>query len=147
MGSEMCIRDRYYEIQPKQRQRLEQYRLVPDDPNPAVKKEYKDYRDPFSDDPAGGRFARRWLAAQRPVEIRGHPTGWVVIVQEAYDHAIGRSLNELRGSFVSTGLITLASVAVVIGLLWAFVVRSISGVRPKGAAYRKGGTTPVTPPA
>lgn len=134
----------YYEVPLDERDRLEQHRLSPANAYPNVK-DTQQYRDPMSGDSAGQRFARRWLAAQRPVVVRGEETGWVVIVQEAYDAAIGRSLDELRASFVSTGLIALASIAVVLGLLWALVVRSLSDARPKPAAYRNGGPTPDSP--
>jgi hypothetical protein len=134
----------YYQVAREERDRLEQYRLLSEDAYPNDK-ETVDYLDPMSRDPAGAPFNRRWLAAQRPVVVRGEKTGWVVIVQEAYDHAIGRSLNDLRQSFVSTGLITLASIAVVIGLLWAFVVRSLSFTRPRRSPYRNGAATPSSP--
>jgi hypothetical protein len=136
----------YYKVARDERDRLEQYRLAPAEAYPKVK-QTENYRDPMSGDPAGAPFARRWLAAQRPVVVRGEETGWVVVVQEAYDHAIGRSLNDLRRSFISTGLITLASIAVVIGLLWAFVVRSLSITRPRAASFRKGFPTPNSPRA
>jgi hypothetical protein len=120
----------YYEVARDERDRLEQYRLAPQEAYPKVL-HTEDYRDPMSRDPAGAPFARRWLAAQRPVAVRGEETGWVVVVQEAYDHAIGRSLADLRSSFISTGVITLGGIAVVLGLLWAFVVRSLSIARPR----------------
>jgi hypothetical protein len=134
----------YGKVARDERDRLEQYRLLPEDAYPKVK-QTEDYQDPMSRDPAGAPYKRRWLAAQRPVVVRGEQTGWVVVVQEAYDHAIGRSLNDLRNSFISTGLITLASIAVVIGLLWAFVVRSLSFTRPRTARYRNGAATPNSP--
>jgi hypothetical protein len=95
--------------------------------------------------PEGRPYARRWLAAHRPVVVRGAETGWVVIVQESYDKAIGGSLDELRESFISTGLIALASIAAVLGLLWALVVRSLSAPRPKQALYSNGAATPNSP--
>ncbi|MEX2142311.1 MAG: protein kinase [Pirellulales bacterium] len=134
----------YFEVPLNERDRLQQYRLSPDDAHPEVK-ETKYYQDPMGGDAAGRRFDQRWLAAQRPVIVRGNETGWVVIVQEAYDETIGGSLDELRSSFVSTGLIALASIAVVIGLLWAFVVRSLSIMRPRTAHYRNGAPTPTPP--
>jgi hypothetical protein len=124
--------------------RLEQHRLDPSDTHPNVKQTVE-YRDPMSADPEGGPYARRWLAAHRPVVVRGRETGWVVIVQESYDKAIGGSLDDLRASFVSTGLIALASIAAVLGLLWSLVVRSLSGPRPKRAPYSNGAATPISP--
>ena len=134
----------YYEIPIDERDRLEQYRLSPEEAYPHVK-DTQQYHDPMTGDLAGKRFDRRWLAAQRPVEVRGKKTGWVVIVQQAYDAAIGRPLDELRESFISTGLIALASIAVVLGVLWALVVRSLSITRPRRTSYRNGAPTPSSP--
>jgi hypothetical protein len=136
----------YYEIAQEDRDRLQQYHLDPTDTHPIVN-ETKEYRDPMSEDPEGRPYARRWLAAHRPVIVRGRETGWVVIVQESYDKAIGGSLDDLRASFVSTGLIALASIAAVLGLLWALVVRSLAGPRSKPAPYYKGAATPNSPRA
>jgi hypothetical protein len=133
----------YYEVQWDERERLEHHKLSPDEAYPSVS-QTDDYRDPMRLDTAGQRFAGQWLAAQRPVVVRGQETGWVVIVQESYEHAIGRSLDELRASFISNGLITLASIAGVIGLLWTFVVRSLAIPRPRAVADRNGGA-PATP--
>jgi len=131
----------YYEVAPDDRDRLQHYRLSPGNAYPNVK-ESKDYHDPMRHDAAGERFDQRWLAAQRPVVVRGVETGWVVIVQEAYDQAIGRSLAELQDNFVSTGLITLAGIAIVIGLLWTFVVRTLSSTRGRTLPDRNGDATP-----
>ncbi len=131
----------YYEVAKDQRDRLEQYRLAPEESYPATS-ETENYRDPMGEDPDGARFEQRWLAAERPVIVRGVETGWVVIVQESYGEAIGRSLDDLRASFVSTGVITLSSIAIVIGVLWAFVVRSLSMARPRTVRYPNSATTP-----
>jgi hypothetical protein len=131
----------YYEVANEDRDRLEKHRLAPGDSFPNVK-QTAEYRDPMGNDPHGRRFARRWLAAQRPVNVRGNETGWVVIVQEAYDAAIGASLDELRTSFKSTGLIALAIIAVVLGLLWGFVVRSLSHPRARKRRHTPDGVTP-----
>jgi hypothetical protein len=134
----------YYEVPADHRDRLQQHHLDPRDTYPRVK-ETKNYRDPMSEDSQGRPYARRWLAAHRPVVVRGSETGWVVIVQESYDKAIGGSLDELRTSFISTGLIALASIAAVLGLLWSLVVRSLSAPRPKPAIYPNGAATPNSP--
>jgi hypothetical protein len=130
----------HYEVPQKDRDRLQYHRLSPDRAYPKVE-EAKDYRDPMHEDLAGARFDQRWLAAQRPVVVRGQETGWVVIVQEAYDQAIGRSLSELRKDFVSTGVITLAGIAIVIGLLWTFVVRTLSSTGGRTLINRNGSVT------
>jgi hypothetical protein len=134
----------YYETAKDGRDRLQQHRLDPNDTYPSIK-ETEDYFDPMSKDPQGRAYARRWLAAHRPVVVRGRETGWVVIVQESYDKAIGGSLDELRTSFASTGLIALASIAAVLGLLWSLVVRSLSGSRAKPGIYASSTATPNPP--
>ena len=83
---------------------LEQFRVPKDRVYPQVEST-DDYRDVFASHSAGERFDKRWLAAQRPVVVRGRDTGWVVMVQESYDHAIGGAVEELRSAFLSTGLI------------------------------------------
>jgi hypothetical protein len=135
----------YYEIPRKERKRLEQYRLAPDDAYPSVETT-NNYHDPMRLDESGQRYNQRWLAAQRPVFVDGKETGWVVIVQEAYEQAIGESLDQLRASFVSTGLITLFAVAIAIGALWTVVVRMLSSTRlaPRSGGT-SGGATPASP--
>jgi serine/threonine protein kinase len=112
---------------------LEKYRVPKDRVHSRIVST-DDYRDIFASHSKGERFGGRWLAAQRPVEVRGRDTGWVVVVQESYDHAIGGAVEELRSAFLSTGLLTLAGVAIVIGGLWAFVVRGLSAPRRRKTA-------------
>ncbi len=116
---------------------LEQFRLPKDRAYPQTEST-DDYRDVFALHSSGEKFNKRWLAAQRPVVVRGRDTGWVVLVQESYDHAIGGAVEELRSAFLSTGLLTLAGVAIVIGALWAFVVRGLSGPRRRRAGRANG---------
>jgi len=47
----------------------------------------------------------------------------VVIVQQAYDTAIGSTLGRLQGGLLGYGLIALVVVALVIAGLWTFVLR------------------------
>jgi hypothetical protein len=135
----------YYEVLPDERKRLQQHRLSPDEAHPKVATT-ENYRDPMRHDVSGQRFDKRWLAAQRPVFVDGKETGWVVVVQEAYEQAIGESLDQLRASFVSTGLITLLVVAIAIGVLWTVVVRMLSSTRlaPRSGGM-SGGATPASP--
>jgi hypothetical protein len=102
-----------------------------------------DYTDPVG--AATPDYATRWLAASYPVEIDERPqarnTGWVVIVQERYDIAIGPVLkletNMLRQGWWSLGL----AVTVVTGL-WFFVIivlNESSGSRLFGFLRRRAG--------
>jgi hypothetical protein len=47
----------------------------------------------------------------------------VVIVQQAYDAAIGSTLARLQGQLVRLGLIALILVALVMAGLWGLVIR------------------------
>jgi hypothetical protein len=82
-----------------------------------------DYRDPLAGDRDGGEYRRRWLAEMEPIRVRGEDTGLVVIVQEAYDAAIGSTLDGLKAGLVRRGLIALALVALVMVSLWWFATR------------------------
>ena len=55
----------------------------------------ENYSDPLAADPEGGDYSRRWLARMEPVRFAAQDTGWIVIVQEAYDTAIGDTLDKL----------------------------------------------------
>ncbi|MFO0906329.1 MAG: protein kinase [Pirellulales bacterium] len=83
------------------------------------------YRDPLGDDPLGAAFDQRWLAARAPVTVRGKDTGLWTVVQENYDHVIGRELRSLREKIqflsVATGLL-------IVGLVvpfWAVAYRTM----------------------
>ena len=58
-----------------------------------------------------------------PVSVRGHDTGWIVIVQEAYDTAIGDTLGKLKHGLVNSGLIALGLIALVMAGLWGMAKR------------------------
>ncbi|MDY0167998.1 MAG: protein kinase [Thermoguttaceae bacterium] len=81
------------------------------------------YRDPVAADPEGVAYNRAWLAHAAPVELRTADTGWVVIVQEAYDEAIGRTLFQLRAGLIHYGIIALALVGLVMVVLWIAATR------------------------
>ena len=81
------------------------------------------YSDPLAVDPEGGEYNRRWLAQMEPVRVRGHDTGWIVIVQEAYDTAIGATLDELTRGLIRSGLIALGLIALVMAGLWGMAKR------------------------
>ncbi len=57
------------------------------------------YRDPLAADKEAKAYRQRYLAAQAPVDVRDSPTGWIVVVQDSYNQAIGATLAELSGSW------------------------------------------------
>lgn len=119
-------------------ERFQSYRLQRGDlPDTSARR--ADYVDPLASDPLGSAYDQHWLADSLPVEIRDSQTGWVVIVQESYEGAIGHTLSELRRSMLSNGLLAIALIAALSAVLWAFVLRTLaepprSTVRPSGAA-------------
>jgi eukaryotic-like serine/threonine-protein kinase len=76
------------------------------------------YRDPVTAFPEGAAYNRVWLAQMEPVRFRGRDTGWVVIVQEAYDTAIGGTMDELKRDLVRSGLIALGLISLVMAAMW-----------------------------
>ncbi len=98
---------------------------VPD--TPRRKRHHEDPMGQYEgegDDGAAGRYYRqRWLAESWPVEVGGRSTGWLVIVQESYDGAIGRTMAELRYDLYRWGIAAAASMVLVVVGLWAFAFR------------------------
>jgi eukaryotic-like serine/threonine-protein kinase len=102
--------------------RFETYRVNDDDlPNTPARQEH--YGDPLAVDQEGGDYNRHWLACMEPVVVRGQDTGWIVIVQEAYDTAIGDTLNTLTRGLIHSGLIALGLIALVMAGLWGMAKR------------------------
>lgn len=102
--------------------RLQDYRVSAADlPNNPERQ--ADYRDPLAADPEGGDYNRRWLARMEPVRVRDQDIGWIVIVQQAYDSAIGDTLEKLTGGLVHSGLIALGLIALVMAGLWGMAKR------------------------
>jgi hypothetical protein len=85
----------------------------------------ENYVDPLSRDPEGKAYAMHWLAEAAPVTLRNGDSGFVVIVQESYDAAIGGTLARLRNRLYSTSLVAGIAIVVATTLLWALVVRSL----------------------
>lgn len=81
------------------------------------------YEDPAGQLPGGEYYQRRWLAEMEPVLWAGRPTGWLVIVQESYETAIGQTLRELRQQLVGYALAAGAGVILVVVGLWSFALR------------------------
>jgi hypothetical protein len=90
----------------------------------------KAYRDPLAKDQKGSPFDRHWLAQMEPVVVRDEPSGWLMIVQESYDRAIGSTLRGLRGALLGYGLVAVATVVFVILGLWVFTLRLLRHTSP-----------------
>jgi len=91
----------------------------------------ENYVDPLSRDPDGQAYAVHWLAEAAPVETRDGESGFVVIVQESYDGAIGGTLRQLENRLFSTTLAAVVAIALATAVLWTLVVRSLGRRRGK----------------
>jgi hypothetical protein len=101
------------------------------------------YQDPLARDPEGQEYAVRWLADASPVEMYSGPTGFVVIVQESYDGAIGSTLERLENRLVWTSIVAAVSIVLAIAGLWAVVVKMIGRRRP-AVELPPGSSAPVS---
>ncbi|MCE9544961.1 MAG: protein kinase [Planctomycetia bacterium] len=119
-----------------------------DDALPQSKERSRDYVDPFGTamQNDGAAYRRHWLAAMVPVTVRQREkkemqdTGWRVIVQQAYEPAIGEPLERLRLKLVASGLLAMALATAALTALWVMVLR---GLRPDGRhAATIAGTVP-----
>ena len=102
--------------------RFQGYR-VRDNDLPDTPERQADYTDPLAVDQYGGNFNRRWLAQMEPIRVRDKDTGWIVIVQKAYDKAIGDTLDQLSRGLIRSGAIALGLIALVMAGLWGMVKR------------------------
>lgn len=102
--------------------RIKTYRINADD-LPDDRQREENYRDPLAADPEGGDFDRPWLARMEQVRVGDKDTGWIVIVQEAYDSAIGETLDNLTRGLVRSGAIALGLIALVMAGLWGMAKR------------------------
>jgi hypothetical protein len=102
--------------------RFQNYRLTAAD-LPDTRYRMDHYRDPLAADPDGGEYDRHWLAQMETIRVHGQPTGLVVIVQEAYDAAIGTTLDGLKEGLVRRGLTALSLIVLVMISLWWFATR------------------------
>ncbi|MFZ5829451.1 MAG: protein kinase domain-containing protein [Planctomycetota bacterium] len=98
--------------------------LLPDNEHPPRQ---RSYRDPLAKEASGRSYDRQWLARMEPVQARGRDTGWIVIVQEAYDSAIGGTMRQLTADLRWFGMLGLASVLLLMVGLWLLAAR----MRPK----------------
>ena len=108
---------------PSSAERFPSYRISE---SPEASANRQDYVDPLAKDPAGKDYDKRWLIWQRGVSIRDGNTGWIVIVQESYEGAIGRTLAHLRNTLFSRGLLAALLIAILSSALWASVLRVLS---------------------
>jgi eukaryotic-like serine/threonine-protein kinase len=92
---------------------------------PDVPARERDYNDPLAEDLEGGAYKGLWLAQMEPVKVRGEDTGWLVIVETAYNEAIGSTLENLTTGLIRYGLVALMMVALVMSALWVWA-RSMS---------------------
>ena len=118
--------DKLLAEQDKLPDRFKSYRVNSDD-LPDVLSRQEHYADPLAADPEGAEYNRHWLARMQSVHVRGADTGWVVVVQEAYDTAIGSTLQALTTGLVRYGMIALLLVAMIMVALWGFVMRGVRG--------------------
>ncbi len=102
---------------------LQKYRLTQ---MPVHDSEFENYIDPMAKDPQGKEFDKHWLAKTAPVSIRDGNTGWMVIMQESYDGAIGHTLEKLRHTVSSRSLMAGGLIAILSTVLWAFVIRVVN---------------------
>jgi eukaryotic-like serine/threonine-protein kinase len=102
--------------------RFTNYRLKADD-LPDVASREEAYTDPLATDAEGGSYNRRWLAQMEPVIVRKQNTGWLVIVQQDYNEAIGGTLRGLAKALIYYGLTALVLVTIVMAVLWTWATR------------------------
>jgi len=103
---------------------FKEYSISEEDLPGSVTGPMTDYRDPLADvDSHGSRYDRQWLAYVERVEIPGEDGGWLVIVQEAYDTAMGATLSRLKTGLLHRGLAALLLVVLIMGSLWWFATR------------------------
>jgi serine/threonine protein kinase len=88
--------------------------------------EWENYVDPLAKDPQGREYDKRWLAQAWGVSMRDGNTGWMVIVQESYEGAIGRTLDRLKRALSSSGLLAGLFIALLSSGLWAIVIRVLA---------------------
>jgi hypothetical protein len=126
--------------------RFREYRVTANDlPNTAERRQA--FHDPLADDPEGDSYDQHWLAQMEPIAVRDKDIGWIVIVQEAYDLAIGKTLAALRAKLVRLGVLAMAMIAVLLIGLWALALRLFREASPAPQATTSAAPTERTPSA
>ncbi|MDW8037901.1 MAG: serine/threonine protein kinase [Thermoguttaceae bacterium] len=135
--------------QPKIPKEFSHILIKPDD-LPATWQRRCWYEDPVGNLPGGEYYQRRWLAEMESVQLAGQPTGWLIIVQQSYETAIGQALRELRQQLVGYALAAAAGVILVVVSLWTFALRMFRESAPAawlggktGSGSEKLGSTPT----
>jgi hypothetical protein len=106
------------------REGIRDYRVKSEDlPSDDHPDRQRNHTDPLAADEQGEEYRKQWLARMEDVYVRGERTGWIVIVQEARDAAIGATLRQLRISLAQYGLVALVVVVLVMFSLWRFASR------------------------
>jgi serine/threonine protein kinase len=137
--------DKFLEEQNNVPDRFQTYRLREEDlPDSSRPEKEENYVDPLSKDPEGSAYDKHWLAKSQSVSIRDGYTGWIVIVQESYDGAIGNTLARLRDSFFTSGLVASALIAGLTAVLWAFVIRGLADPARGASKLAVSGEEPKT---
>jgi len=129
--------------------RFKNYRVTPEDLS-SSHFGMQPYRDPLARDPDGKKYDKLWLAQTAPVSVRHKNTGLAVIVQQAYDSAIGSTLAQLRAGLVRFGVAALLMIALVMMGLWGLAIRLLNDGNPPRSHGSSGGPTegsgkPMTP--
>jgi hypothetical protein len=83
----------------------------------------EDYHDPLAIDDEGGYYNQQWLAEMQSIQVRKQDTGWIVIVQESYESAIGTTLKRLTRDLIRSGAIALCLIAFVMAAMWGMAKR------------------------
>ena len=111
-------------------ERFKEYRIRPEN-LPEGPEGSRRYVDPMATDPRGVEFNRVWLAQSEPVTVRGRDTGWIILVQEAYDRAVAKPLERLKQRLIQYGLAALGMTAMVMLGLWGLAMRMLKESLPR----------------
>jgi len=124
--------------------RFPTYRLKDGSELPDSPAKRENYIDPLAKDPQGKEYDKHWLAAAARVSIRDGQTGWIVIVQESYEGAIGGALAKLKQSLFAGSLVAALLIVVLSAVLWALVVRALA--EPTRATIKPAVSEPESAP-
>lgn len=122
-----------HEQLPRRFREDQKYRVPPEELTALAKDGVTDYHDPIGNADEGEDYRKKYLAVESPIEVlQGSgrdatkvQTGWVVIVEDPYQLAIGDSLTQLGDTLLGKGLIGLGVIGVVIVGMWWLVLRML----------------------
>ena len=101
-----------------------QFRLSAED-YPDTPERRENYHDPLANAQDGQEFRGRWLAEMVPVRLQSQNTGWVVIVQEAYEDVIGKPFQKTRRELFWVGVRAIAICVGVSAVVWFVLIRQV----------------------